>query len=89
MSEEECVRDRQKRLNGLALPREVSGKTLLLLTQESGAINWSRSNRHVRLLQINLPARSPVGQWLVAGSPDRGQRGMSRGAAPNGGLLPG
>ncbi len=83
MSEEECVRDRQKRLNGLALPREVSGKTLLLLTQKSGAINWSRSDRHVGPLQINLPARS------VAGSPDSGRRGMSRGAAPNGGLLPG
>ncbi len=30
-----------------------------------------------------------MGKWSAAGSPDRGRRGMSRGAAPTGGLLPG
>ncbi len=85
----ECVRGGQKRLNGLALPREVSGKTLLLLTLESGATQWSWSSRPVGPLQINPPARAPVGLWTAAGSPERGRKGMSRSAAPTAGLLPG
>ncbi len=83
----ECVISGQKLLNGLALSPEVSAKTLLIPTRKSGANPWSWSGRPVRLLQINPPARSSVGQWSAAGSPDRGRRGMNLGAAPDGGLL--